>query len=379
MSLFQKAQKNQVKLRLALVGPSGSGKTYSALLIAKRLVAGGKIAVVDTENRSASLYADRFDFDVAAMNPPYSVDKYLKAMRACEEAGYDCLIIDSLSHAWFAPGGVLDQKSKLDSKGGNSFVNWSKITPIQEKLKDAVLHPKYHLICTMRTKQDYVIEADDRGKSVPRKVGLAPIQREGMEYEFDVVLDINMSHTAVASKDRTGLFSSEMPFNVDKDVGDKLVAWMKDSKAEKTQTSDEINETPEKKTEGITASTADQQIGEPELKVAAQARQWRICDVELECKKQFGVEISQMTSGQFRLAHEFFSNNDPPEEELAASQKQIRALYAIAAKQGMSGDDLRTVIKKEYKLTHLSDILKWPDYDNARRRLERGEFTKEQT
>ena len=219
--LFKKATRKGFNLRLALTGPSGSGKTYSALTIAKQL--GKKIALIDTENGSAGLYCDKFDFDMAEMHEPYLIKKYLKAMEAAFGAEYDVLIIDSLSHAWLE---LLRAKEALDSRGGNSFANWGKITPEHEKLKDAILHPKCHLICTMRSKQAYALEENDRGKTVPKKVGLAPVQREGMDYEFDICLDIAVNHSALASKDRSGLFDTDVPFLINDKVGVALRNWV---------------------------------------------------------------------------------------------------------------------------------------------------------
>ena len=189
MSAFRKAERTQARLKIALTGPSGSGKTFSGLLIASGI--GKRIAVVDTENKSASLYADMekgqlagIGFDILEIDPPYTIGKYLEAIEAAERDGYDVLIIDSISHAWAGEGGLLDKKTALDARGGNSYTNWAQITPEQERFKARILQADMHIICTMRSKQDYVLELNDKGKSAPKKVGLAPIQRDGMEYEF---------------------------------------------------------------------------------------------------------------------------------------------------------------------------------------------------
>lgn len=229
--MFKKAERKQAKLKLALTGPSGSGKTYSALRLASGI--SDKIAVIDTENHSASLYADKFNFDVLEISPPYTTDKYIQAILAAENHGYEVIVIDSISHQWAGEGGILNQKEKLDSRGGNSYTNWSKLTPEQERFKSIILQCKSHLICTIRSKQDYVVEANDKGKQAPRKVGLAPVQREGMEYEFTVVLDITMDHSAKASKDRTELFmneSREEIFTITEDTGKKLKEWISKGK-----------------------------------------------------------------------------------------------------------------------------------------------------
>lgn len=226
-ALFKKAERKQAKLKIAVTGPSGSGKTMSSLKLAAGI--GKRIALIDTENHSASLYADHkdidFSFDVLPIEAPYTVAKYMEGIEAAEAAGYDVLIIDSLSHVWAGDGGLLAKKESLDQRGGNSFSNWAGITKEHESLKAKILSCGIHLICTMRSKQDYVLEVTDKGKSAPRKVGLAPIQRDGMEYEFTTVFDIAMDHHASISKDRTGLFDN-MIEKLNKAHGEKLVKWL---------------------------------------------------------------------------------------------------------------------------------------------------------
>jgi hypothetical protein len=223
---FKKAEKKQAKLRLALTGPSGAGKTFSGLLIASGM--GKRIAVIDTENRSAAKYAGEPgipDFDVVEIEPPYTVQKYTEAMKAAIEAGYEVLLIDSISHAWAGEGGLLQKKEALDVRGGNSYTNWAPVTKEHEQFKSALLNCPIHLIVTMRSKQDYVLETNDKGKSAPRKVGLAPIQRDGMEYEFDLVLDVAMDHNASVSKSRLRSFDGRL-FTPDKKTGHELLAWL---------------------------------------------------------------------------------------------------------------------------------------------------------
>lgn len=220
---FKKAERTKAKLKLAIAGPSGSGKTMSALRLAKGI--GGKIAVIDTENESASLYSDRFEFDTLALAPPYTTQSYIEAMRAAVEAGYDVVIIDSISHQWAGEGGILSRKEQMDSRGGNSFTNWGKLTPEQEKFKSEILHFPIHLIVTMRSKQEYVLTENDKGKQAPRKVGMAPVQREGMEYEFTTVFDVAMNHEAAVSKDRTGIFGDAF-FQITEKIGADIAKWL---------------------------------------------------------------------------------------------------------------------------------------------------------
>lgn len=228
--MFRKAERRKAKLRLALTGPAGSGKTYSALLIAQGL--GGKIAMIDTENGSGDLYADICDYDIETLTAPYSIQKYLEAIHEAETSGYDILIIDSLSHAWSGQGGLLDMHSQLTNsmKSGNSYVAWGKITPWQNRLIETMLSSNCHIISTMRSKTDYAMFQTDKGRTEIRKVGLAPVQRDGMDYEFTIVFDLSMEHTVTVSKDRTSLFDKQV-FEITPETGKMLRQWL-DSGAE---------------------------------------------------------------------------------------------------------------------------------------------------
>jgi nucleoside-triphosphatase THEP1 len=201
---FKRATKEQAKLRLALIGLAGSGKTYSALSIAEHLVPDGKIAVIDTERGSASLYADRFGFDVLELDR-HSPQDYCDAIEAAQDAGYDVIVIDSLSHAWAGKDGALEQVDKIAKREGrsNNFTAWRDVTPQHNRLVDSMLSCRAHLIATMRSKMEYVLEKDERtGKSIPRKIGLAPIQRDGLDYEMSIVGDLNLNHELIISKSR---------------------------------------------------------------------------------------------------------------------------------------------------------------------------------
>ena len=227
--MFRPAQRSAAKLRLALCGPSGSGKTYSALRIAKGL--GGRIALIDTERGSGELYADLCAYDVAQLSPPYTPARYIEAIRAAEKAGYDIVIIDSLSHAWSGPGGVLEMQDQAAKALKNSFAAWREITPEHNRLVDTLLQTSLHVIVTMRTKTAYEVQQDG-AKTKVVKVGLAPIQREGLEYEFTVVLDLSVDgHIATGTKDRTGLFDGQH-FVASEETGKILGRWLRGSKAD---------------------------------------------------------------------------------------------------------------------------------------------------
>ncbi|OTQ30944.1 hypothetical protein B6D19_10600 [Gilliamella apicola] len=223
---IRKAVRKKAKLRLGIAAPSGAGKTYSSLLLAFGL--GQKIGLIDTEQGSGDLYADLGDYDIIQIEAPYTIDKYLQAIKAFEQANYDVIIIDSLSHAWAGDGGLLDKQGKIaDSGKGNGYTAWRSITPEHNALVNAMLASPCHIIATMRSKQEYVLQVNDNGKQAPKKVGMAPIQRDGMEYEFTVMFDIDINHNATSTKDRTRLFDGNI-FKITSQTGEQLLEWLND-------------------------------------------------------------------------------------------------------------------------------------------------------
>jgi hypothetical protein len=237
MSGFTKAVRKKSKLRMGISGPSGSGKTMAALSIAKGL--GGKIALIDTERGSASLYADPVRlgdgsvwtppaFDTMEMIPPFTPEKFVNAIEEAESAGYDILIIDSTTHEWNGSGGVLELVKQVAKAkfGGNDWSAWSELTPRHQKFIDAILNSNMHIIGTMRSKTETDQITDDRGKKKVVKLGMKAEQREGTDYEYTVVLDlIHDGHYATSSKDRTGLFGGD-PEKVSEATGKKLLNWL---------------------------------------------------------------------------------------------------------------------------------------------------------
>jgi hypothetical protein len=222
---LQIAKRQQAKIKLGIQGCSGSGKTMSSLLIAFGLCGDwNKIAVIDTENYSASLYAHLGAFKVLNIAAPFSPEKYIEAITLCENASMEVIIIDSISHEWEGTGGILDIHSSMQ---GNSFTNWSKLTPRHNGFVQAILQSPCHIIGTVRTKQEYVL-SEKNGKQVPEKVGLKGVTREGMDYEFTIMLDINIKHLASASKDRTGLFMDKPEFKISKSTGQQILTWCKE-------------------------------------------------------------------------------------------------------------------------------------------------------
>jgi hypothetical protein len=216
------AQRSQVKMKLGLQGPSGSGKTKSALLMAYGLCGNwSKISVIDTENGSASLYADLGGFQVLDLSAPFTPEKYIQAIQHCAGKGMEVIVIDSISHEWEGAGGILETHGAMT---GNSYTNWAMLTPRHNAFVQAILQSPAHVIGTIRSKQDYIL-IEKNGKQVPEKVGLKGITRDGLDYEFTLVFDIDMKHHALASKDRTGLFMDQPAFTITSDTGKRLLDW----------------------------------------------------------------------------------------------------------------------------------------------------------
>lgn len=222
MEQLRKAQRRQAKIKLALQGPSGSGKTMSALLLAYGLINNwDKIAIIDTENNSADLYAHLGDYSVLRLQKPFSPERYIEAIETCENAGITAVIIDSITHEWDGSGGILDVHGNMP---GNSFTNWSKMTPRHNAFVQKILESPCHIISTIRTKTDYAL-SEKNGKMVPEKIGMKGITRDGMDYEFTLVFDLDIKHFATASKDRTELFMDKPPFVITAKTGERILNW----------------------------------------------------------------------------------------------------------------------------------------------------------
>lgn len=233
---LKKATRKQVKLRLNISAPSGAGKTYSALRMAKGLCGDwSKVAVIDTENGSASLYSDLGDFNVIDLEPPFTPENYIKAINACASAGMEVIIIDSSTHEWEC----LIEENELLSQSkfrGNTWSAWSQTIPRHYKFINAVLHCPTHVITCTRSKMETVMGDDKKVK----KVGMKDVQREGWEYELTISLNIDRdTHLAIPSKDRTNLFEGKNPFLITEETGEQISRWC-DSGVSELQTA--INE-----------------------------------------------------------------------------------------------------------------------------------------
>lgn len=242
---FKKAQRSQAYVKVGVSAASGAGKTLGMLLMAygmmKEKYPGKsdaflweKIAVIDTENGSGELYVGAHveksnlvigEYNVVAVESPFTADKYINAIDLCEQNGVEVGIIDSASHMWEGTGGMLDKQNAVAKRSGNSYTAWRDVTPDHNRFVEKMLQCKMHLFVTMRAKQEYVQEKDSNGKTVVRKLGMAPIQRTGMEYEFTLFLEINAEHEAFGAKDRTSIFDQRSFIITPKDGGD-LMKWL---------------------------------------------------------------------------------------------------------------------------------------------------------
>lgn len=245
MGVFEEAVREQAKLRLALAGPAGSGKTMSALRIAKGMaeILGCQIGVIDTEKKSSALYAGKnvkgrlmpdgwvLKFAVLPFNPPFEPKKYVRGIKVAEEEGIGILIIDSISHEWNGQGGVLEMVDAAAKGQKNAYTAWKVPSEEHTKFVEAILQSPLHIIATIRSKTAYEV-VERNGRKVPEKIGLAPVQREGMDFEFSTVLDLSVDgHVALASKDRTGLFDG-IPRVLTEETGKMMIRWLKDEPQE---------------------------------------------------------------------------------------------------------------------------------------------------
>lgn len=224
---FERATKQQLPARVCLAGPTGSGKTFSAI-IEMAPVFGQRRLLIDTEHGSGALYADQGEYDYYRFDPPYDPARLVEVVKAADDQGYEVVVVDSLSHFWEGEGGTIDIADAAGQRAsGNSFAGWKVATPALRHLIDTLLDLRAHLIVTMRSKMEYVLETNDKGKQVPRKVGMAPVMRQGIEYEFALVADMDLDHRMVISKSRCStLADTVVQPNRAKEMATTFKAWL---------------------------------------------------------------------------------------------------------------------------------------------------------
>jgi hypothetical protein len=220
--VLRKATRKKAKIRLGLSAVSGGGKTYSALLVAKGICGDwSKIAIIDSENSSADLYAHLGDYNVLPLTAPFTPERYIDAIKTCEKAGMEVIIVDSITHEWDGKGGCLEIVESL----GGKYQDWAKVTPRHQAFIDSITQSLCHVITTVRRKQDYEMTKDNTGKVKVEKSGLREVTREGFEYELTINLELDIRHHATASKDRTGLFMGKPSFIPDEKTGELIAQW----------------------------------------------------------------------------------------------------------------------------------------------------------
>lgn len=317
---FRPATKYEAKLRIAITGPSGSGKTLTSLILGTRLVKeyGGNLALIDTERGSASKYADLFTFDTLELES-FHPNEYIDAIKTAEQAGYKVLIIDSLSHAWAGKDGALElvDRAAAADKNANSFAAWRNVTPLHQRLMDSIMGSSIHIIATMRSKMGYVQTQDERGRTVIMKVGMQSIQREGTEYEFDIVGDMDLEHNLLISKSRYPALMGQLIQNPNEDLATDIIEWLK-------------GVTPTPQEEKSAPLTNGQSVTREELSNLNKLRETLdVSKDELgnEVKKRFGhsnatqltaeqiIELRSWMSQQAAKAAHNDPDNYPPEQQ----------------------------------------------------------------
>ncbi|PEK39303.1 hypothetical protein CN586_28930 [Bacillus toyonensis] len=249
--MFQvtEAKREKIKAVIGFIGCSGSGKTGSALITAFGMMQEAypnlsaeelwkKIGVIDTEHERSKLHVGLVYGEVKIgnflhidFNAPYTTERYNQAVQVMKQAGAEVLIIDSLSHNWQGEGGIVETHGQMS---GNSFQNWGKLSSETNNLIKTLTQNNVHILATLRTKTEYVVEPDGNGKMAPRKVGTKPVQKEEMEYEFMLNFVIDIDHVADTSKDNTQMFEGH-PQKITAEIGRKLYQWLElgiDVKAE---------------------------------------------------------------------------------------------------------------------------------------------------
>ena len=309
MAGFRKATKSQAKLRAALFGPSGAGKTFTSLRVATGL--GGRIALIDTERGSASKYSDRFEFDVLELEDQ-SIEGYVSAIRLAAEGRYDVLVIDSLSHGWQT---LLEEVEKLAKAKyrGNTWSAWSEGTPLQRKLVAAILSFPGHVLATMRSKTEWTT-VDNNGKKTPQRVGLAPEQGKGVEYEFDLLVEISTDHIANVIKDRTGKFQDKLIDKPDETFGRELAAWLAEG-------------VPAPLTRSVKGAAAGEQAAEPPLR--EQIRQFIAQATNVRTLGKIGNRLDELLSTEQLTTEEWSQLTDALNERHDAIEPR-RASDAVA-------------------------------------------------
>lgn len=299
--LFSPAKREGLWLRMALAGPSGSGKSYTSMLVASELCGGKPFAVIDTERKTSLRYADVFSFDVAHLSPPYHPNAYMEALNAAVDGGYKVVVVDSISHAWMGEGGVLDIVNNASARGGNrnQFAAWGKATPIQNRFIDALVSAECHIICTLRSKQEYAQTPDQKGKLRVVKLGMQPIQRDGVEYEFDIFIDMDLENSAIVQKSRFMDISGKVIEKPGKEFAQAISRWLGNDVSAPPPTPQKPHSTPARNGRDQARKMALEVFDGFELLQAHYSgSRIEVADSMIRDLKAFGLRLSQDKVGE---------------------------------------------------------------------------------
>lgn len=343
---LRKAERKQAKIRMGLFGPSGSGKTFSALLTAKGIAGDwDKVVVIDTENGSADLYSHLGDYNVITLEAPFSPEKYVEAIQACEKAGVTVIIIDSISHEWDGKGGCLESNDLIAQTQfkGNTWAAWSKTTPRHQKFIEAITTSKCHIITCGRSKTDTIQTEDKKIK----KVGMKEITRDGFEYEMTLSLNLDRDgHYATANKDRTRIFIDKEPFVITEETGMKILEWSEsgapDLEAIKTEIFDQLKRLGKKPTTKEEAEIAVKELSGLDLKaenytaIAKALSEQETPEAPKEPQKAPTLAANAQPAAAKPVQEEI---TEPAEEEDTISANKLTLLRALARdKEGLTDD-----------------------------------------
>lgn len=338
MAGFQKATKKQAKARIALDGPSGSGKTWTSLVTATALAAGGSIAVIDSERGSASKYADKFDFDVLEIDGNFHPDHYIAGIRAAAQGGYAVVVIDSLTHAWAGTGGVLEVVDAAKSRfGGNSYMAWSVGTPLWQSLIDAMLSATLHVVVTLRSKSKFVEVDKGNGKKGYERTGTEPVARDGVEYEFDVVGDLDLEHTMVISKSRADERVKDVYRRPGPEFGEGVLEWLTDGAVNTDALARELLAVvgPEGKEE------LGKQMKAAKLTVADLADEKKLAKARSIAE---GIAALAVDPPADAPSPDEPDDGAPADEATVISEQQRKRMLAIGSKAGLDHKDVKEVV-----------------------------------
>jgi len=223
-------------LLIQLYGPPRSGKTYTALRIARGMVGPkGKIGVLDTESGRARLYSDKVPggFAVGELTPPYTPRRYLEAIEEFLRYGVDILVVDSFSHCWEGPGGVLEMADQAEESGRKGLAKWLGPKRDYKKLVSFLLSTRLHMILCSRAKQP-IVEAVVNGEKALVTQPWEPIQDKRLKYEMTIVVPMSLDGGYETDPDRlkvpgglAHLFRGEL---LDETTGMAIAAWVKGGK-----------------------------------------------------------------------------------------------------------------------------------------------------